>query len=51
MSELIGTPAHALVDDQLNGIGLTGIWGSEQAIERPREGTARERAEVWFDRV
>ena len=42
--------SHASVDDQLSGLGLTGVWGAQNA-PGPKGDTARERAEVWFDRA
>ena len=46
----LSNTALAFVDDRLNGLGLTGIWGAENDLE-PIGNTAREQAEVWFDKV
>ena len=43
----LGTSALAFVDDQLSGLGFSGVWG----VPEPDGNTARERAEVWFDKV
>jgi hypothetical protein len=47
----LGEGAQAFVDDQLTGVGFTGIWGSGAGIDGPKGKTVRERAEVWFNRV
>ena len=47
----VSTGAQAFVDEQLSGLGLTGIWGSGRGVPEPKGNTPQERAEVWFDKV
>lgn len=47
----IGALASAVVDDKLDGFGLSGIWNPGQGVRPPTGNTIRERAEVWFERA
>ncbi|KAK7050045.1 hypothetical protein VNI00_005477 [Paramarasmius palmivorus] len=44
--------AEFVIEDEKVGFGMMdGFWGSGPGIEGPIEGSARERAEVWFERI
>jgi hypothetical protein len=44
--------AELVVESQQHiGLGFTGFWGADLGVSSPQGNTARERAEVWFDKV
>lgn len=36
---------------QIDGFGLTRVWGEGSGVPLPKGDTVKERAEVWFDRL
>lgn len=38
-------------EGKIEGFGLQNAWGAAPLVEKPTGKTAKERAEVWFDRV
>ncbi|KAF9460612.1 beta-lactamase/transpeptidase-like protein [Collybia nuda] len=45
------TYAELVVDQDHVGLGITGIWGAGVGVPSPQGKTARERSEVWFDKI
>lgn len=36
---------------EINGFGLTHVWGEGEGVALPEGKTVKERAEIWFDRL
>jgi hypothetical protein len=45
-----GEDARAFVNDELTGIGFTGVWNAGTGVRETEGETVQDRAEVWFDR-
>lgn len=46
-----GIYAQTIVHGSTTGIGISGIWGAGTGVPSPQGTSARERAEVWFDKI